>query len=63
MPQEALTRDKQANSPIVGMQAGAVEGEAGVVVCHDREEQRFPQRVPHIAMIDFSTGRGTAPRT
>ena len=35
------------------MQAGAVRGEAGVVVCHDREEQRFPQRVPHIAMIDF----------
>ncbi len=54
VPQNALTRIGRPTAQLlIDMQAGAVRGEAGVVVCHDREEQRFPQRVPHIAMIDF----------
>ena len=35
------------------MQSGSVGGEAGVVVRHDREEQRFPQCVAHITVVDL----------
>jgi len=50
---ESTGQDRQADRPVVDMQPGAVGGEAGIVVRHDREEQRFPQCVAHITVVDL----------
>ena len=50
---ESTGQDRQADRPVVDMQPGSVGGEAGIVVRHDREEQRFPQCVAHITVVDL----------
>ena len=50
---ECAGENRQSHGPVVDMQTGAVRRETGVVICHDGEEQRFPQCVTDIAMVDF----------